>query len=602
MNRKARLREVIVSAIFIASGGIVSAQRQDDSTLAVTSRTITIDSSAVFLTSQNQELLIQVKDSIGEESASFFQLFSNGSIRLGKYADLTHQGLSDGTSFPYIAMPSASFVSGFNSQIINTDFDFNLGNFAIGLSNLIDSCRSSSILGGFANTMYGCEDAAIVASNESMMNQAYKSSIISSSASYMEDVSNSVSLASFSDTIARNGEDSDVNGILMFGGQNSITNNTVAEYNSIVTIHLANNNRITDNNVSATASNLIPGIQYSTLWDNCEVIGNELTGEDVVIWDIHAIENCSVNNNILSGDRAMVDMIILSSHDSVSSNTLSGADVRIMEVFAFGSSSVDNNTLSGDNSEIQRVMLLEGRISDNTLAANNEFKNIQVYNGTIKNGSSQTVENVLLLNRDLDLSSIEGDVDGYFAFGGDVDIDGGLKFVDGNEAAGFVLTSNAEGIATWTEPQTGGVSYSSSTYTLESPFTVPGSTVTKLPFFWTSSPANTLPTGVDSLFSRADTTIIGKDGRLIDIMLNFKGKATENNQWVDIWLELGDAIGQIFKQTFSMPKGSGAEHGFVFSLASVRNNSAWATSGAGIFLESSHDLNIYDLDLNIDVD
>lgn len=179
---------------------------------------------------------------------------------------------------------------------------------------------------------------------------------------------------------------------------------------------------------------------------------------------------------------------------------------------------------------------------------------------------------------------------------------GQMKYEDGNETEGYILTSDANGVATWSPNGLGGISYVDTTYSLASPYTVASVTETIIPFFWDSIGNNGLPSSVDSLFSRADTTIIGKTNRWMSMTFYFKAEGSATNQWIDVWLDLGGAVGERYRITFSMPKGMGVERSVIYNIAAMYNAGTWETNGAKMYIESNATLDIYDMILNLKLD
>ena len=95
--------------------------------------------------------------------------------------------------------------------------------------------------------------------------------------------------------------------------------------------------------------------------------------------------------------------------------------------------------------------------------------------------------------------------------------------------------------------------------------------------------------------------ILGRSGDSIDIMIYFKAKPTSNNDaWLDIWLDIGGSVGEIYRQTFTFPKGSGVERGILYAIPSAYNLSTWEANGATVYFRSNDILRIYDINMNID--
>ncbi len=137
-------------------------------------------------------------------------------------------------------------------------------------------------------------------------------------------------------------------------------------------------------------------------------------------------------------------------------------------------------------------------------------------------------------------------------------------------------------------------------------FTVNSDTDTILPNNSVTRRENQLPTDITSFVDVIDlgayehSRIRGKENDSIDTLVYFKAIPSSNDQWVDVWLELGGAVGQIYRQTFSFPKGTGTERSVVYTLASLYQSATWEANGATIYIRSNHTLQIYDIDMNVD--
>ena len=189
---------------------------------------------------------------------------------------------------------------------------------------------------------------------------------------------------------------------------------------------------------------------------------------------------------------------------------------------------------------------------------------------------------------------------------GSVQFHQGLRDTSGSLGSeGDVLTSSATGNIYWSSgtPNQGWASYRDTTYTSAvDSFELAANTDTKFPFSAGSAIDNYLPNDVDSLWTNVDSTIIGSTGKGIDIMLYFKATPTATSQWVDIWIDIGGSIGEIYRQTFTFPKGSGVERGIVYNLSSIYTLGTWEANGGTIYIRSNDELKIHSSNLNIDID
>lgn len=137
-------------------------------------------------------------------------------------------------------------------------------------------------------------------------------------------------------------------------------------------------------------------------------------------------------------------------------------------------------------------------------------------------------------------------------------------------------------------------------------FTVNSDTDTIFPNNSVTRRENQLPTDITSFVDVIDlgayehSRIRGKEGDSIDTLIYFKAIPSMNNQWLDVWLELGGAVGQIYRQTFAFPRGLGEPRSIVYNLASLYQSATWEANGATIYVRSNSSLQIYDIDMNVD--
>lgn len=97
------------------------------------------------------------------------------------------------------------------------------------------------------------------------------------------------------------------------------------------------------------------------------------------------------------------------------------------------------------------------------------------------------------------------------------------------------------------------------------------------------------------------TVITGRNGDNLDIMIYFKAIPTNVSQSIDIWIDIGGAVGELYRQTYSFPKGSGVERGIMYPLPSAYTLGTWEANGGTIYINSSHDVDIFDINYNFDL-
>jgi hypothetical protein len=94
--------------------------------------------------------------------------------------------------------------------------------------------------------------------------------------------------------------------------------------------------------------------------------------------------------------------------------------------------------------------------------------------------------------------------------------------------------------------------------------------------------------------------ITGRNNDNLDLMLYFKAIPSAVSQWLDIWIDIGGAVGELYRQTFSFPKGSGVERGILYALPAAYTRDTWEANGGVIYVRSDASLDIYSINLNLD--
>lgn len=160
-----------------------------------------------------------------------------------------------------------------------------------------------------------------------------------------------------------------------------------------------------------------------------------------------------------------------------------------------------------------------------------------------------------------------------------------------NNSLGFGL--GASSIA-----NTGWATYVDTQYTAGSPFVVSPNTDTLLPNNAGIKNESQMPPDVVTFYD--GTVITGRDGDSIDLMAYFKVKPSSQNQVLDVWVDIGGAIGELYRQTFFFPKGANVESSVMYTIPSGYTLQTWENNGARIYVNASHEIDIYRINYNID--
>ena len=156
-----------------------------------------------------------------------------------------------------------------------------------------------------------------------------------------------------------------------------------------------------------------------------------------------------------------------------------------------------------------------------------------------------------------------------------------------------------DGMARSTAPGwSGWASYVDTQYTSGSPFSLAANTDTVLPNNAGGGPRSQLPLDVADFYSGG--LITGRSGDGLDAMFYFKSVPTAANQWLDIWFDIGGAVGELYRQTFAFPRGAGVERGILYALPSAYTLDTFESNGGTVYVRSNAIATIYDINFNFD--
>lgn len=147
---------------------------------------------------------------------------------------------------------------------------------------------------------------------------------------------------------------------------------------------------------------------------------------------------------------------------------------------------------------------------------------------------------------------------------------------------------------------TGWASYVDTQYTAVAPFTLTANTDTVLP----NNAGNVIdfqkPVDVVTFYDSATQSITGRTGDNLDVMVYFRAIPSAANQWLDVWIDIGGSIGELYRQTFSFPRGAGTERGVLYALPSAYTLGTWQANGGQIYIRSNAAVDIHDINANFD--
>ncbi len=228
---------------------------------------------------------------------------------------------------------------------------------------------------------------------------------------------------------------------LVQGG--NFTGNITANHGTINNNYVANSDACFCNN--QVTGNLNDGTNAS-LSDNMirngpnGIDSNILSGDGTQFINNMLMEGSIIHANILSGVNSGVQDNTLTYEDSICYN-ITGVGSNIYGNYFLCQSSISGNTIDSD-AEIRSGLLLNSSVSNCSLTA----KNIQNYMliGSQITGDSVNMQNIFALGQSLNMDTATTAVNGYFGITATINLQ-----PPGGTANGYVLTSDANGNASW---------------------------------------------------------------------------------------------------------------------------------------------------------
>lgn len=146
--------------------------------------------------------------------------------------------------------------------------------------------------------------------------------------------------------------------------------------------------------------------------------------------------------------------------------------------------------------------------------------------------------------------------------------------------------------------QQGWASYSDGTYTSGSPFAVNGGTTADLPNDAATKIETYLPPDVETYYTGG--AIRPRNvGDYQLIVIRFNATCTNPNTAIDFGVNIGGALGVIFKDTRVFPKGAGVEHSFSFVVPGYSLDTFVANGGVVRIGAVGGDVDLYDIEYQI---
>lgn len=156
----------------------------------------------------------------------------------------------------------------------------------------------------------------------------------------------------------------------------------------------------------------------------------------------------------------------------------------------------------------------------------------------------------------------------------------GITLTTGNQGAGKVLVSDAAGFADWQTVTvgTGWAAYTDTTYDSGNKWALTQGDTAKFPFFWDTNIDSQIPLGIDSLFNRSDTTLIGFNGDSYTVRVNFTAEVSSANGYCSMIYDIGNGTPIIItERVVNFPRGANTPHDFslttsIYALGTFESN------------------------------
>lgn len=129
-------------------------------------------------------------------------------------------------------------------------------------------------------------------------------------------------------------------------------------------------------------------------------------------------------------------------------------------------------------------------------------------------------------------------------------------------------------------------------------FTLSADTDTTLPNNAGNKNESQKPSDITAFYD--GSVITGRNGDNLDIMIYFKAVPSQLNQYIDVWIDIGGAVGELYRQTFSFPRGAGVERGILYALPSAYTLDTWQANGGTVKVRSDASCSIYAINFNFD--
>ena len=142
---------------------------------------------------------------------------------------------------------------------------------------------------------------------------------------------------------------------------------------------------------------------------------------------------------------------------------------------------------------------------------------------------------------------------------------------------------------------TGHASYTDTAYSVGSPLTLLAGVNTVLPNNSGVIYDDEKPDDITTFYN--GTTITGRDGDGLAIMIYFKATPSTINSELDIWIDIGGGIGELYRQTVYF-RGA-TKKGVLYTLPTAYTRATWESNGGTVYVKASVNMTVYGMNFNI---
>jgi hypothetical protein len=218
--------------------------------------------------------------------------------------------------------------------------------------------------------------------------------------------------------IQRNVVVGSIDGIEAGSSRSTVNDNQITNVDAAIVSCQINNSRINENilsgasvEVGASGAN----IGWCKLNDNCEIVGNILSGGFSVIWDVNALENSKLNDNVLSGQGTRISAIQQQDFDELNGNELTGSGALISVINMIGNNQLNGNVVGGGTG-ISEIQMRGSKIIDNSFS---DGTGTGIFRGEMKGAQIKNATNIRIERFDIagiiwDLIGHTTDIIGHF--------------------------------------------------------------------------------------------------------------------------------------------------------------------------------------------